>query len=106
MTTRLVLVLELDGGTPAEVRAYGEQVAAAIRHAAEQDIRASMEWQAAQFVDVRVIESGDLLSDTGPLVEVRPLATEHDLHRASGHRVWGCSDCYPLVQCSEVSDQP
>ncbi len=54
MTTHLVLVLALDGGTPAEVRAYGEQVAASIRRAARRGGTATIEWQAHQLADVHL----------------------------------------------------
>lgn len=54
MTTRLILTLALDGGDPAEVRAYAEQVVQHMRDRAAAGQDSLIEWRAGQLVDVRI----------------------------------------------------
>lgn len=54
MGVRLVLVLNLDGGEPGEVRAYGDELVEAIHRRRDSGQPAMIEWRADQLVEVRV----------------------------------------------------
>lgn len=54
MGVRLVLVLDLDGGEPDLVRAYGGELVEAIERHRDLGLPAMIEWRAEQLVEVRV----------------------------------------------------
>lgn len=100
-TVHLVLVLELDGGTPDEVRAYGESVVARITHDRFHDRQKTMvlEWRAEQLHTARlevggypVVGGGDALEGGAPSTA----ACSHGYHRGvdGRHRetLGACSD--------------
>lgn len=69
MGVRLVLVLELDGGTPAEVQAYGERVIAAIRGRQRAGAKSVIEWKPEQLVDVRLEPQPALLPEATAMTD-------------------------------------
>jgi hypothetical protein len=89
MTTRLVLVLDLGGASddPAEVRAYAERLLASIRQRQAAGADSVIEWRPEQLAGAWI----EALDPSPPFDPAR----EHEQHQATGHRVYGCSGCFP-----------